>query len=236
MINYVDELRNIRFTFRPEETIDYQTLLSLTGSILISDCYNDYKEELFHTIQILVLVYGLEDQLQENNFSFNVNNINLNDINTWKYLLVMLYNEMVKTNEFTISDEIKNILFTVLNNLNNNLPDEEVITKIPELPHEEQNINNLDNCQNIQEQETKQDFSNIFTKDDDLNKFNWNYLKDYIITNKLLPYKCNCCGMNEWQGKPLSLKLSFKKSNNCEQNIENLMLLCPNCFSQIGND
>lgn len=240
MINYVEELRNIRFTFRPEEVIDYQTLMTLAGTVLVSDCYDDYKEELFHTTQILVLVYGLEDQLQENNFSFDVNNIDLDNINTWKYLLVMLYNDMVKTNEFIVSDNVKNILFMVLNKLNNNLPNEQVVTTIPEPicnkseePAQQNNCNFNNYCNTPQNEQNN--FS-TFAEDDDLNKFNWDYLKDYIIMNKLLPYKCDCCGMNEWQGKHLSLKLSFKDPNNHEQNIENLILLCPNCFSQIGND
>ena len=38
-------------------------------------------------------------------------------------------------------------------------------------------------------------------------KHNRCVLRRYIITNKLIPYKCSICGITEWQGKTLSLEL-----------------------------
>ena len=61
MINYEEKLKELRFNFRPEETIDYQTLITLVASLFTDpEQYEKNKEELFHTLQILVLVYGLE--------------------------------------------------------------------------------------------------------------------------------------------------------------------------------
>ena len=40
MINYSDELKKLRFNFNPEEIIDYQALITLAGSIIVSDNYD----------------------------------------------------------------------------------------------------------------------------------------------------------------------------------------------------
>ena len=45
-------------------------------------------------------------------------------------------------------------------------------------------------------------------------------------------YKCEICGISEWQGKELSLQLDHINGINNDNRIENLRLLCPNCHSQ----
>ena len=47
-----------------------------------------------------------------------------------------------------------------------------------------------------------------------------------------VPYACTTCGINEWQGKPLTLHLDHINGINNDNRIENLRLLCPNCHSQ----
>lgn len=46
------------------------------------------------------------------------------------------------------------------------------------------------------------------------------------------PYKCVCCGIKDYNGKPLKLQLFHVDGN--EQNFDqgNVMMLCPNCLSQ----
>ena len=48
-------------------------------------------------------------------------------------------------------------------------------------------------------------------------------------------WKCDCCGVAEWMGKPISLEIHHIDGdvlNNC---LDNLQILCPNCHSQTDN-
>ena len=58
-------------------------------------------------------------------------------------------------------------------------------------------------------------------------------IRRYILSHNLLEYKCQDCGIeSEWNQKPLILELHHKDGNNENNNLENLMFLCPNCHSQ----
>lgn len=282
MIDYVENLKNLRFNFRPEEVIDYESLVTLAGSIIVSDDYDKYKEELFHTIQILVLVYGLDEQMAVTKYTFDPNNIDFGNIDMWKYLVVLLYDDMVASSEFDLDDKTKETYYIVLNAMQNSdlsqyVPEEPsnfeekrdgmIIDNSPyhfieptnELfaknkvfnPNMDKHECELDkNRMGIRTSKPEKDpvfsgcgkptFSDDFIKttnlqdDLDFNQFNWDYLREYIIRNNLLPYKCDCCGISEWQNKILPLILVKKDVMKCND-ISNLKFLCPNCNSQIGN-
>lgn len=57
-------------------------------------------------------------------------------------------------------------------------------------------------------------------------------LKEKILENKLKEYKCEKCGLTEWNGEMLSLHLDHKNGNNLDHRLDNLRFLCPNCHSQ----
>ena len=45
-------------------------------------------------------------------------------------------------------------------------------------------------------------------------------------------YKCSCCGINEWNDKPIILQIDHIDGNTSNNLVENLRYLCPNCHSQ----
>lgn len=45
-------------------------------------------------------------------------------------------------------------------------------------------------------------------------------------------YKCEICGITEWNKKHISLVLHHKDGNHSNNDINNLQVLCPNCHSQ----
>lgn len=57
-------------------------------------------------------------------------------------------------------------------------------------------------------------------------------VKQRIIKDELLEYKCQKCEIDEWQGETLVLDLDHKNGNNTDNRLTNLRFLCPNCHSQ----
>ena len=64
---------------------------------------------------------------------------------------------------------------------------------------------------------------------------NMTKFKSRLIRANLIEYKCSCCGITEWNGKPLTLQLHHINGNNRDNRLENLTFLCPNCHSQTDN-
>lgn len=61
---------------------------------------------------------------------------------------------------------------------------------------------------------------------------NTTFLAERLVREGVFDYKCNCCGVVEWLGKPLKLHLHHKNGVNNDHRVINLELLCPNCHSQ----
>lgn len=57
-------------------------------------------------------------------------------------------------------------------------------------------------------------------------------LRNYLIRDGLLEYKCRECGLSDWLDKPISLELDHIDGNPKNNLLTNLRLLCPNCHSQ----
>ena len=57
-------------------------------------------------------------------------------------------------------------------------------------------------------------------------------LKNRLLKENILENKCSICGIDEWQGKQISLQLDHIDGDNHNHRLENLRLVCPNCHSQ----
>lgn len=57
-------------------------------------------------------------------------------------------------------------------------------------------------------------------------------LKNRLIKEHLLEYKCYICGIFDWLNNNLNLHLDHINGINNDNRIDNLRLLCPNCHSQ----
>lgn len=64
---------------------------------------------------------------------------------------------------------------------------------------------------------------------------NRSHVKGRLIRLGLKEPRCERCGIDSWQGRPLSLALHHRNGDGRDNRLENLELLCPNCHSQTEN-
>ncbi len=57
-------------------------------------------------------------------------------------------------------------------------------------------------------------------------------LKIKLFDDGIKEPKCECCGIDSWNGKSISLELDHKDGDSENNSLENLSILCPNCHSQ----
>lgn len=57
-------------------------------------------------------------------------------------------------------------------------------------------------------------------------------LKERLLAEKIKEYKCECCGLTEWNGLPIPLELHHIDGDRTNHKLENLKILCLNCHAQ----
>ena len=60
-------------------------------------------------------------------------------------------------------------------------------------------------------------------------------LRKLLIRDGLKEKKCECCGLDEWMGKPIPLELHHVDENRFNNKLENIKILCYNCHMQEHN-
>jgi hypothetical protein len=56
-----------------------------------------------------------------------------------------------------------------------------------------------------------------------------------LLKEKIKTHQCESCNLTEWLQKPIPLELHHKDGNKYNNQLENLMLLCPNCHAFTEN-
>lgn len=56
-------------------------------------------------------------------------------------------------------------------------------------------------------------------------------LKNRLIKENLIEYKCSFCGITEWNGHVIPLELDHIDGNKNNNQLTNLRILCPNCHA-----
>jgi 5-methylcytosine-specific restriction endonuclease McrA len=52
------------------------------------------------------------------------------------------------------------------------------------------------------------------------------------VLTEIKGYKCSCCGISDYNDKPLTLQVDHIDGNAGDNSPANLRLICPNCHSQ----
>jgi hypothetical protein len=61
---------------------------------------------------------------------------------------------------------------------------------------------------------------------------NSTHLKNRLVEENIVEYKCAICGISSWNDKYISLHLDHIDGDTFNNKLNNLRLLCPNCHSQ----
>lgn len=57
-------------------------------------------------------------------------------------------------------------------------------------------------------------------------------LRRRLVAEGVKEARCEGCGLDSWQGRPIPLELDHVNGDHTDNRLENLRILCPNCHSQ----
>lgn len=63
-------------------------------------------------------------------------------------------------------------------------------------------------------------------------EYQTNKLRELILKYNYKSRRCEVCGLETWNDKPIPLELHHIDGDRCNHKLDNLLLICPNCHSQ----
>ena len=60
-------------------------------------------------------------------------------------------------------------------------------------------------------------------------------LAQRLVSEHVKEYRCEVCGNDVWLDNPIPLELHHINGDHCDNRLENLQLLCPNCHALTNN-
>lgn len=227
---YKNRILDIKYIFLNNQIdlIDYQYILTL-----VHESIYVVAEDLQNTVKMVLNSVQWPDNVQ-----LNYSN-DPEQPSTYLNLLMNIRDDL--NSRDMITNDTKAKMINILNYLNTTILSSNSTNEVID----ENDVNCVHNCSICQSNCTTNNNENI-PQDEDLNDFSSNkeilnlsslnkkYLKDYLLMNKILKNECAICGLVEWQNNYLKMELDYIDKDQTNQNINNIRLLCPNCFSQVG--
>lgn len=232
----IADFNHLKEMFDRNDIISYQLLLIKINQCLLQieneTLTPEEKGQLSDFLRQYLIDLGLNQiltiQLLNNLFTPEVNQIDIEDENIYITIFNIFVEELSDT-DVIFSHKVKQIITSIVNRINEKINSESSNNTVL-LPNSD-NSNNNTIVNNLLSNNLQNTITNF---DVDIDITNKNYLKEYIMRKNLKPYKCDICGLSSWQNNPLMLYLYSKNHIYSNKNLENLIFLCPNCYSQIG--
>lgn len=94
-----------------------------------------------------------------------------------------------------------------------------------DISHFSKKVTNIGNCLNSHNEKTAEEYSKG-------RLIKLSRLMDKMLKENVKEYKCEICGISEWNNKYIKLQIHHINGNHYDNDINNIQFLCPNCHSQ----
>lgn len=232
--SFLNDLNNLKEIFDKEDISSYSLLLIKLYQILkeINSLNDKERKELGNLLKTLMDKYELNRMLTIQNLNKVFNSIDdcINIYDKENYITIFnIVLEYLRSEDQTLSFKVEQIICNFIQEIEKSIDENS--------SQNEKDYNNTEFNNSLENFYLENDLNfNENNKTNSLLIRNKKYLSEYIRQKNLLPYKCAICGLTSWQNNPLLLKLDSLNNEFTESNIKNLRFLCPNCYSQFGNE
>lgn len=233
----IEELEILKQNFDNEDIVSYQLFLIKIKKIIDlidNEQFNETeKQELSKYIRNYLVSLNLNRTFTISDlnelFIPEVNDLDINNKNIYITIFNLFVEELSDVDNI-FSQKLKYCITNMISRIATSVDETMTINDTVQ----ETVVNKSESSEQSDQVAQFVDIINTNSFDIDIDITNKNYLKEYIMRKNLKPYKCDICGLSSWQNNPLMLYLYSKNHIYSNKNLENLMFLCPNCYSQIG--